>query len=420
MQPNQSAPSQPSQLSAADSVKDSVKDSSTGSTSVHAPARVNLLGEHTDYTGGLVLPIAIPFSTRAVIVRREDDRYHFRSEQFEQGRDIARDDRSPALGEWSDYPVGVLRQLQQRAILPPAFELSLSGDVPNSAGLSSSASVEVASALALLAISGQTLPAAEIATLCRDAENQYVGSPCGIMDQFVIVGAKAGHAMLLDTRSLSFEQIPINQGSFKDTCVVVCNSMVKHSVATGEYGVRRQEVEEGQAVLLASFPALRDLGDATLEQLEASKSKMPETSYLRCRHIITENARVRAAKIAMLAGDAAAFGRLMLDAHRSERDDFACSCEEIDFLVDTASALPGCYGARLTGGGFGGCTVNLVERASVESFTKELQRSYTERFALSSEVYLCEAVDGALGGNVQTGEPAEIHPAKVRSAEAHA
>lgn len=375
--------------------------SAEGRPQAHAPARVNLLGEHTDYTGGLVLPIAIPFSTVATIIPREDDQYHFFSDQFREGRAISLEDRSSAVGNWSDYPVGVLRQLQQRGVAPPPFELHLSGNVPFGAGLSSSASVEVASALAMLAVAGRTLPPGELAMLCRSAENDYVGSPCGIMDQFVIVAAKAGHAMLLDTRSLVFEQVPMNLGQFAETCIVVCNSMVKHSVATGEYGVRRQEVEEGQATLLAALPHLRDLGDATPEQLEACKATMPENSYLRCRHIISENARVRSAKAAMLAGDATEFGRIMVDAHRSQRDDFACSCDEIDFLVDTAVTLPGCYGARLTGGGFGGCTVNLVERSRSEAFAAALKDAYRSRFALSAEVYFCEAADGALGGNVQ-------------------
>ncbi len=348
-----------------------------------------------------MLPIAIPFSTVAAIVPRDDDQYYFFSDQFREGREISIEDRSPALGDWSDYPVGVLRQLQQRGILPSAFELHLSGNVPFGAGLSSSASVEVASALAMLAVAGQALPPGELAMLCRNAENEYVGSPCGIMDQFVIVAAKAGHAMLLDTRSLTFEQVPMNLGQFAETCIVVFNSMVKHSVATGEYGVRRQQVEEGQAVLLAALPHLRDLGDATLEELESFKATMPDSSYLRCRHIISENARVRSAKAAMLAGDAAEFGRLMVDAHRSQRDDFACSCEEIDFLVETAESLPGCYGARLTGGGFGGCTVNLVERSLSEAFTAALKEAYHSRFAIKAEVYVCEATDGALGGNIQ-------------------
>jgi len=360
-----------------------------------APARVNLLGEHTDYTGGLVLPMAIPFYTTASISAGSGDGYRFSSDLFQTTRTLSAADRSPRTGDWSDYPTGVLRQLQQRGIEPPAFDLHLTGNVPFGAGVSSSASVEVATAYALLAFSGAALPLEEIAVLCRAAENEYVGSPCGIMDQFVITAAKAGHALLLNTRTLTYEHLPMNQGALAGTRIVVCNSMVKHSVASGEYGVRHRQVMEGQSALLADFPALHDLGDATLAQLEQARPHMSNESYLRCRHIISDNARVVAAKQAMFDGDPVAFGQLMLAGHASERDDFACSCVEVDFLVEAAAALPGCFGARLTGGGFGGCTVNLVAREHSEAFATALKSAYQHRFHIAAETYLCDAVDGA-------------------------
>ncbi len=359
-----------------------------------APARVNLLGEHTDYTGGLVLPMAIPFATHASISPRSDNLYTFTSELFPETVTLDRDDRSPARGIWADYPVGVLRQFQQRGIEPPAFNLHLSGNVPFGAGVSSSASVEVATAMALLAFTSVSLSIEDIAVLARRAENEYVHSPCGIMDQFVITAAKAGHALLLNTRDLTYEHLPMNKGALAHTQIVVCNSMVKHSVATGEYGVRRRESEEGQAVLVQKF-GVRDLGDATLEQLEAAKSEMSEHAFRRCRHIISDNARVRDARKAMHAGDPVAFGQLMLAGHASERDDFECSCEEVDFLVETATHLPGCFGARLTGGGFGGCTVNLVERLQSEAFAAALKSAYQQQFDITAEIYICDAVDGA-------------------------
>lgn len=360
-----------------------------------APARVNLLGEHTDYTGGLVLPMAIPFTTHAAISPRSDNLYGFTSDLFPETLTLDRDDRSLSRGLWTDYPVGVLRQFQLRGIEPPAFDLHLSGNVPFGAGLSSSASVEVATAMALLAFTGASLSIEDIAVLSRRAENDYVHSPCGIMDQFVITAAKAGHALLLNTRDLTYEHLPMNKGALADTQVVVCNSMVKHSVATGEYGMRRRESEEGQAVLVHKF-SIRDLGEATLAQLEAAKSEMSEHAFRRCRHIISDNARVREARNAMHAGDPIAFGQLMLAGHASERDDFECSCEEIDFLVETATTLPGCFGARLTGGGFGGCTVNLVDRAHSDAFATALKTAYQQRFNIAAETYLCDAVDGAM------------------------
>ena len=357
-----------------------------------APARINLLGEHTDYTGGFVLPMAINFATVAEISPRDDGRYGFLSKRFPEKFEVSRDDRSASRGAWSDYPVGVLRMLQERGIEPPAFDLTLGGDVPLNSGLSSSASVEVASAVAMLAHSGITLSAKELALLCQRAENDYVHSPCGIMDQLVVTAAHAGHAMLLDTRSLTYDLLPL----FPGTHIVVCNSMVKHSIATGEYGVRRGEVEEGQSAIRKSFPHIQSLRDATIADLEACRVGMSPESFKRCRHILSDNARALAAREVMIAGDSARFGQLLLAAHASQRDDFAASCEEIDFLVDTAATLEGCFGARMTGGGFGGCTVNLVKDENAESFAEELKERYLARFNISAETFVCEAVDGAL------------------------
>jgi len=216
------------------------------------------------------------------------------------------------------------------------------------------------------------------------------------MDQFVITAARAGHALLLATRDLQFEHIPMNTGDLRQVSIVICNSRVKHSIAAGAYGERRRQVEAGQAVMRTHFTGLCDLGEATLEQLQACEASMSRESFKRCRHIITENARVRQAREAMLNGDAKSLGALMVQAHSSQRDDFECSCEEIDFLVDTAVGLHGCFGARLTGGGFGGCTVNLVEREAVREFCETLKDMYRARFGVSAETYVCEAVNGAL------------------------
>ncbi len=364
-----------------------------------APARVNLIGEHTDYTGGLVMPMAIPFSTFAELRAADDGRYSFSSELFPTRRSMSRDDRSAAVGDWSDYAVGVLREFQQRGIAVPPFALHLSGDVPLGSGLSSSASVEVATAVALLAHTRARLAPQVIARLCQSAENNYVGSPCGIMDQFVVTAAIAEHALLLNTRDLTFELLPMNQGNLAETTIVVANSGVKHSIAGGDYGLRRREVEAGQAALRQRFPELRDLGDATMSQLAACEQEMSAESFRRCRHIITENDRVREAREAMLAGDPARLGSVMTAAHRSERDDFECSITEIDFLVDTAVALQGCHGARLTGGGFGGCTVNLVNTVDVDCFVSAVRTAYRLQFGLELDAYVCNAVDGAIARN---------------------
>jgi galactokinase len=364
-------------------------------THTAAPGRVNLIGEHTDYTGGLVLPMAIPFATTATVSAAESG-YRFTSSAFDTVRDTFAGDTTAATGEWSDYPVGVLRELLELGITVPPFIMQLDGTVPLNAGLSSSASIEVATAVALLRHAGTSLTAPEVALLCQRAENRYVGSPCGIMDQFVVTAATAGHALLLDTRNLGFTLLPMNTGALAGCSIVIANSMVKHSVAAGEYGVRRRELEEGQAVLRARFPLLRDLGDASMDHLDACRDSISEEVYKRCKHVITENARVCEAADAMRAGDAAQLGAAMFRSHLSQRDDFEDSVPEIDFLVETAMAQPGCHGARLTGGGFGGCTVNLVDSANSQSFRSALQSAYFGHFGIAAEVYICTAADGAL------------------------
>jgi len=364
-----------------------------------APGRVNLLGEHTDYTGGLVLPMAIPLYSTGIVKYASDNSYTFVSTLYGTKRTLGAGELSAPLGDWSDYPVAVFYQLLDSGIKIPPFELSLDGNIPQGAGLSSSASVEVVTAIALLRHAGADISLKELALLCQRAENAYVGSACGIMDQFAVAGAAAGHALLLDTGDLSHELLPMNRGQLADMRIVVVNSTVKHSIQAGQYGLRRRELEQGQEVLRNRFPALRNLGDANPEQLEAAHGEMSDNSYRRCRHVITENLRVRDARVAMYAGDPVALGTAISASHVSQRDDFECSCEEIDFLVSQASRLRGCLGARLTGGGFGGCTVNLVGADSVSEFIQELTSDYVERFDCKPLCYVCEPINGALQMN---------------------
>jgi galactokinase len=286
----------------------------------------------------------------------------------------------------------------QEGVAVGGFSMSLVGDVPLGAGLSSSASVEVATAMGLLAHAGGTLPLEKLATLCRRAENEYVGAKSGIMDQFVVAGAVAHRVMLLDCRSLEFELLPLPE----EVRMVVCNSMVKHAVATGEYGDRRDEVEAGQAVLRErlGIPLLRD---ATVADLEACRDAMPAVSFARCRHIVTENGRVLAAKEALLRDDVTRFGTLMVEAHASMRDDFAASCVEVDALVEIAIRQEECFGARITGGGFGGCTVNVVRAEDAERFVETLRREYAVKTGIVAECFVCAPSDGALAMAAQGG-----------------
>jgi len=360
-----------------------------------APGRVNLLGEHTDYTGGLVLPIAIQFATTATLTPAYEGYTLVSHREFDRVRYLSVHDRTPAVKNWSDYVVGVLREFQKLGYTPAPFHISFAGDVPLGSGLSSSASIEVAMAMALLAHLGVSMTSPEIARLCRRAENEYVGSPCGIMDQFVSVAARSGHALLLDTDSLDLEHLPLNAGMLSRTKLIVCNSMVKHSIAAGEYRTRRTQAEEGQGAITALFPEATCLGKASLKELDAVEDIISADAFRRCHHIITENGRVRAARQVMQTGDAAALGRLMTASHVSQRDGLECSCEEIDFLVEAALSLPGCYGARLTGGGFGGSMVSLVGEDEAERFLDQLCEAYRSAYSIAADAWICTATDGA-------------------------
>jgi galactokinase len=358
-----------------------------------APGRVNLIGEHTDYTGGFVMPMAIGFHTSAVVSPREDHRVVFYSANYQEEICLEPEDlKKGRRGHWSDYPAGVVWSLGQEGMDIGGLSMTISGNVPLGAGLSSSASVEVATVMAILDLEGKALPLEKVATLCRRAENGYVGAKSGIMDQFIVAGAVAHRAMMLDCRSLAFDLLPLPE----DVRVVIVNSMVKHAVATGEYGSRRDEVEAGQDVLRRKRKGIELLRDATLEDLEACREWMSSASFDRCRHIITENLRVQKAREALLVGDMKRFGELMVEAHASFRDDFAASCTEIDSLVDIALRQRGCIGARITGGGFGGCTVNVVQSSAADDFVAMVQKEYAQLTGIDAECFICEPADGAL------------------------
>jgi galactokinase len=357
-----------------------------------APGRVNLIGEHTDYTGGLVMPAAIDFNTVAVVSRLSDPSSALYSMNFsEDFRFEAAAPPQQPRHSWTDYPLGVLWSLRGAGIPVPCFAMTLSGDVPLGSGLSSSASIEVAVALAALWLAGKNMPLTQIALACQRAENGFVGAQSGIMDQFIACHGMKDHALLIDTRDLSSRAVPLPA----DVRLVICNSMVKHSHAGGEYNQRRAEVDEGSDALRRANPRIKQLRDATMGDLEGVRASISREAYLRCRHIITENARVEQAAAALEARDLSRLGRLMAEAHASYRDDFAASCPEADLLVELASQQPGIIGARLTGGGFGGCTVNLVASREAEGFRQAMHQAYLERTGIDAQMYLCQAAAGA-------------------------
>lgn len=356
-----------------------------------APGRVNIIGEHTDYADGFVMPAAIDFATLAAISARDDRTIAIFSANFNE--QVSRSlDRLPAQAahHWSDYPLGIIFVLREAGVEIPAFSLTLNGDVPLGAGLSSSASIEVATMAAILGLAGVKMPLPRMARLCQRAENHFVGASTGIMDQFIACCGKQDQALLLDCRSLEYRLAPIPSR----LSLVIANTMVKHSHAGGEYNTRRSEVEEGTALLRSHRPEIKLLRDATLDDLAKWGREMRPEVLKRCRHIITENTRTVAAADALEAGDLKALGRLMYEAHASYRDDFEASCPEADIMVELARNEPGCIGARLTGGGFGGCTVNLVENSEARSFSDHLRNGYRKATGIEADIYLCHASAG--------------------------
>jgi len=359
---------------------------------VQAPGRVNLIGEHTDYNEGFVFPAAIQFQTQIAIAKRSDRQLIVTSQNYAERVefDLDRLPRSPR-GHWSDYVVGVAGLLASRLGGLPGANLLLHGDVPQGAGLSSSASLEVAVCKAFLELTGKSLEGVAIALLSQQAENEFVGARCGIMDQFISVHGKRNHALRLDCRTLEYRLLPIPP----DVRLVICNTMVRHSLAAGEYNERRAECEAGAKFFAERVPGVKTLRDVTLEDFERYASQMPEVIRKRCHHILTENLRVLQAAEALQAGDLKLFGRLMGGSHVSLRDDFEVSCEELDLMVELAGENTGVFGARMTGGGFGGCTINLVEENQVEAFKKNVASGYEKATGRAPEVYISSAADGA-------------------------
>src|SRR6266567_5529612 len=348
-----------------------------------APGRVNLIGEHTDYAEGFVMPAAIDFATLAGISPRSDGKVVIFSENYGKERVFeARALPAGASRHWSDYPVGVTAILAREGHKIPGFSLSLWGDVPLGSGLSSSAALEVATALAVTSLLGVPYSGPALARLCQRAENQFVGANCGIMDQFISANGARDHALLLDCRDLSFKLAPIPPS----VSLVIANTMVKHAVSGGEYTSRRAEVEEAAAVIGRHRPEVKFLRDATMEDLANYGSEMSPNALKRARHVISENLRTVAAANALISHDLPELGRLMAEAHRSYSQDFEASCVEADAMVELAQGLPGLIGARLTGGGFGGCTVNLVEAEHAPVFAEMLAERYAAKIGIVPQI----------------------------------
>lgn len=359
-----------------------------------APGRVNLIGEHTDYNDGFVLPMAIDQRTFVVAAPREDRVIRAVSAdepdpiEFEIGGGPGGGD-DPSRGwanGWGRYVYGVAECLRQEGFDQRGADLYIASDVPAGAGLSSSAALEISTGFGLLAMLRRPIDLIELALIAQRAEHQFAGTRSGIMDQYVSCLGVEGCALLIDCRRLEHRLAPIGSDNSR---VVVCNSMVKHDLASGEYNRRRAECEEGVRMLAKYLPDIRALRDVNIHDFDLYADALPEIVRRRCRHVVTENARTLAAAEALESDDLNLFGRLMYESHQSLRDDYEVSCFELDLLVKLASRCAGVYGARLTGGGFGGCTVNLVAPDSVEAFVEIISREYEKEVGARPDCYIC-------------------------------
>jgi len=357
-----------------------------------APGRVNLIGEHTDYNDGYVMPVALGFYCWVAISPRDDQKLVMSSDGFSDIAEVELD--SPQIHPrktWSDYPVGVALELKRAGVPLRGANLLIHGEVPMGAGLSSSAAIEVATALALAEQSGHSPDRVQLARLCQKAENEFVGARCGIMDQFISLHGRKNHALLLDCRALVFELVAIPE------CVrlVICNTMVKHEHASSGYNQRRAECEEAVQRLAKVLPGIRSLRDVTLDQLELHRGILSEVLYKRALHVIAENARVLGAAEALRAEDLERFGKRMAESHSSLRDLYEVSCAELDLMVEQAHRQEGVYGARMTGGGFGGSTINLVESRFADAFAENMASSYEKETGIVPQIYVCAPAEGA-------------------------
>ena len=360
---------------------------------VRAPGRVNLIGEHTDYNQGFVFPAAIDRWAVLATKPRFDKRVRIYSATHNEIAEFDMNKPLEAEKNWADYMKGVVREFIKLGYDLCGFDAVIVGNVPVGTGLSSSAAFEMAVGKSLMVLNGIEIKAPDLALLGQRAENQFVGVNCGIMDQFISANGRAGHALFLDCRDLSFEHVPLSQ---KEVRIVICNSGVTRRLTSSAYNERRLACEGGveclKAVIGKSINALRDV---SLLALDTYRGVLSHEVYRRCHHVIAENTRTKQAVDLLKAGDVAGFGKLMVASHESLRDDYDVSGKELDLLVELALKVPGVLGARMTGAGFGGCTVAMVETHAIDHLMATVKELYTQTTQLNPEVYVCEAVNGA-------------------------
>ncbi len=358
------------------------------------PGRVNLIGEHTDYNDGFVLPVALKRDVRIVFRPRMDRHVRIYSAEYDGAFEFDLDQTiydKQVL--WANYMQGVAWALQEAGPTLTGIDAVVSGNVPKASGLSSSAALEIATATAFLYASNELdqLSGPQVAKVAQRAENKFVGVNCGIMDQFISMLGKEGNALLIDCRSLAYELVPMPENA----SLVIGNTKASRSLASSAYNERRRECEEGVAILQTVLPDIQALRDVSSAELEAHKALLSPVVYRRCRHVVTENERVMQTIAALRQGDLAEVGRLMNASHDSLRDDYEVSSEALDVMVDAMRHTPGCYGARLTGAGFGGCTVALIEPGAEQAIADEIYEKYPKATNIWPEVYTTHASNGA-------------------------
>lgn len=354
-----------------------------------APGRVNLIGEHTDYNGGHVFPCALSFGTHCVFCKRDDKKARLYSLNFPEKGIIDADLSTISYDkkqDWANYPLGVIKTLQNHGYnINQGFELMFWGDIPNGAGLSSSASIELATAVAMNKVFNLYIPQVELVKFCQEAENKFVGMNCGIMDQFAIGMGKEGCAVLLDCNTLNYEYAPLD---LKGVSIVIMNTNKRRELADSKYNERRSECERALKELQRKLP-IKSLGDLSIDEFEKNKELITNpTDRKRAKHAVYENQRTLQAVERLKAGDLKTFGKLMNESHISLRDDYEVTGKELDTLAEAAWQQPGVLGARMTGAGFGGCAIALVQDADVEHFIDNVGKIYREKTGLQADFYI--------------------------------
>lgn len=364
--------------------------------SYFAPGRVNLIGEHTDYNGGHVFPCALTLGTYGVVRKRQDNKLRFYSMNMDKKGIITSnlDDLVPSkAASWTNYPKGVMWAFEKRGHkMDCGLDFMIYGNIPSGSGLSSSAALEVLTGLILKDMYGFDVSMTEIALIGQYSENNFNGCNCGIMDQFTSAMGKKDHAVFLDTNTLEFEYAPV---ILEDAQIVIVNSKVKHSLVNSAYNDRRRDCEEALKEL-QTVVDIKALGELTEEQFEMYKGAIKsEVRTRRAKHAVYENQRTIKAAAALKKGDIETFGKLMNETHVSLRDDYEVSCDEVDVLVEIAWSTEGVLGSRITGGGFGGCTVNIVKNDAVDTFIARVEKEYLEKVGHAAEIYLADIGEGA-------------------------